>query len=152
MTLTAYDSASPQNIPEDAPAILCYADGMYAWKHELRPNAYWRYITVEGHPDADIADWEPGCIWDPRKLRKWAEERQHRSLDRTVYTDRDNFAAAAEALAGIPWHLGLATLDGSKPHSWQGKPCRFVQYTDRMNLYDMSIVYDVPWIETNKPS
>jgi hypothetical protein len=148
-TITAYDSASPQEIPKDAEAVFPYADGMYAWSHTQFPHAYWRYITVEANPDVDICDYEAGAVFKPKTLSRWASERRKRGLDVTVYCDRDNYPAVAKALAGTPWHLFLATLDGTKPRSYKGKPCRAVQYTDRANAYDVSIVYDTAWMKVN---
>jgi hypothetical protein len=147
-TVIAYDSARPQLIPANPAAVFPYCDGRYAWGHGEFPHALWRYYTVLGNPVADIADFEPGCIWPGSALRRWAEERRARNAtaDLTVYTDRTNFADAMLALAGFDWHLGLATLDGTKPTSYGGKACRYVQYTDRLGEFDMSIVYDVGWL------
>lgn len=151
MTVIAYDSSHPIVIPQSAGAIFPYSDGHYHWSHLLLPKAQYRYITCTGGAGADIADFEPGCIWPGSALRSWAERRQalHPGSDLTVYTGRDNFAAASDAMTGFTWHLGLATLDGSQPLEFEGKPCRFVQFTDRGGLFDLSIVHDTGWL--NQP-
>jgi hypothetical protein len=150
MSIVAYDSARPSLIPADPPAIFPYADGHFAWSHEKFPHALYKTITVLGDPAADIADFEPGCIWPGSALRTWAEKRTKAGhTDLTVYTDRDNWSAAVLALVGFSWHLFLSTLDGSQPAMYGGMPCRAVQYTDRNNAYDESVVYDEGWL--NKP-
>lgn len=153
MTVFAYDSARPQLIPADPAAVFPYSDGRYRWSNSKFPRARYRYITALGDPDADIADFEPGCIWPFPRLKGWALERLARhgaSADLTVYTDRSNFPLAAGALRGLNWHLFLATLDGTQPTSWAGKPVRSVQFTDRNGLYDISRVFDEGWLNTPK--
>lgn len=150
MTLIAYDSASPRLIPASAEAVLPYSDGHYRWSNLERPRARWRYITVLGDPDADIADVEPGCIWPPARAAIWAQDRldRHPGADLTIYCDRDVFPAVDDVMTryGWRWQLFLSTLDGTKPTSYRGKPTRAVQFTDRSNAYDMSIVYDLNWL------
>lgn len=152
MTIYAYDSITPADIPANAEAIFPYADDLGAWSHTLFPHAYWRTITRIGDPACDIIDYEPGCVYNTGTLHNWANERRSKSLDVTVYCDRSNYPEVAEALKGIEWYLWLSTLDGSKPVRYMGKPLRAVQYTDRSNLYDESVVYDEAWIMVNKPS
>ena len=148
MSVTAYDSASPQYIPVNAAAIFPYADG-YAWSHLMFPRARYRYITIHGDPGADIADYEDGAIFSASALRTWANDRLEKignHADLTVYCDRSNFPAVRAAMTGFTWHLWLSTLDGSQPQSYDGKQCRAVQYTDRSDKYDMSIVWDESWL------
>ena len=151
MSITAYDASNWRNIPPDAQAIFPWADGRYAYSHARFPKARYRYLTALGDPGADIADFEPGCIWPGSKLRLWAEERkdQHPQDDLTVYTDRDNYPLALDALTGFTWHLFLATQDGSAPTTWEGRPVRAVQITDHDDLYDVDEVFDVDWL--NRP-
>jgi hypothetical protein len=149
MSIIAYDSASPSLIPADAKAVFPYGDGHYRWPHTEFPHALYRYITVTGTWEADIIDVEPGCVWPPANARNWALEREHRKLDITVYCDRDSYAQVKEVFADFTWHLFLTTLDGTKPTEYDGKKLRAVQYTDRNQQYDESLVYDVGWL--NKP-
>jgi hypothetical protein len=144
--MIAYDSASPQHIPENPEAILCYADGRYAWDHTRFPQARWRTITVTGNPKSDICDFEPGCVSDSETLLRWAEARDKAGLDITVYCDRIGYPLVAAALKDYTWELWLSTLDGTRPVRYLGKPLRAVQYTDRSNLYDESLVYDETWL------
>lgn len=148
--IIGYDSASPQYIPVNAQAVFPYADG-YAWSHTRFPRALYRYITIKGDPDIDIADYEEGAIWGEPALRGWADARRKKfpHADLTVYTDKDNFPAVKRAMAGLTWHLFLSTLDGTTPQSYGGMQCRAVQYTDRQDKYDMSVVHDVRWL--NQP-
>lgn len=141
--LIAYDSARSRLIPPNPEAIFPYADGHFAWQHTEFPQARYRYITVQGHPAADIIDVEEGCVWPPYNARPWARERLARGHhDLTVYCDRSNVPAVREAMADFTWHLFLATLDGSRPQVYAGIPVRAVQFTDRSNLYDMTQVFD----------
>jgi hypothetical protein len=144
--LTAYDSATPADIPENAEAIFPYADGQYAWDHTLRPKARYRYVTVTGDPRFDICDYEPGAVYGEHRLMDWAESRHKAGLDLTVYCDRDNYPAVADALKGYRWHLWLATLDGSQPKRYRGKPLRAVQYAMHGDRFDKSLVYDEGWL------
>lgn len=146
MTIQAYDSARYQLIPSWAPAIFPYADGRYAWSNSRFPNAKWRYITVLGNPAIDIIDYEPGCVFNPRVLANWAEHRAAAREDITVYTYRAAYETVAEVLKKYDWHLFLATLDGSKLTSFEGKQLRACQFTDRNGLYDISEVYDDNWL------
>ena len=147
MTILAYDSARPSLIPDNPPAILPYADGHFAWSHRLFPNARYRYITVTGNPDIDIADYELGCIFGRDNLRDWAERRLGRGHhDLTVYSDRNNVAEVILAMQGLEWHLILATLDGTRPTQYDGINLRGVQFTDRNNAYDVSAIYDEGWL------
>jgi hypothetical protein len=152
MTLIAYDSSDPANIPVNAAVVFPYSDGRYVWPHTQFPRAMYRYITVRGDTGTDIADFEPGAIWPGEALRTWAEARRARfeHADLTVYCGRNNFAAAKTAMAGLTWHLFLSTLDGSQPQSYGGMQLRACQFTDRQNKYDMSVVYDQRWL--NKPA
>ena len=151
MTVIAYDSARPSLIPVNAQAVFPYADGHFNYRHTEFPRAAYRYITVQGNPDIDIADFEIGCVWPDTALEQWASER-HRLYpddDVTVYCDRYNFPAAKAAMAraGVTrWHLFLSTLDGTKPQAYGGMQLRAVQFTDRNNAYDMSVVYDTNWL------
>lgn len=147
--MIAYDSARPSLIPAGAQAIFPYADGHYSWSHKQFPKALYRYITVQGHPGIDIIDCEPGCVWPPSNVRPWAEARHRAGNDVTVYCDRDTVPMVRGALTGLVWHLFLSTLDGSQPTEFDGIRLRAVQYTDRNNAYDESIVYDEPWL--NRP-
>jgi hypothetical protein len=149
--IIAYDSASPRNIPAYASAIFPWADGRYAWSHRMFPRAGYRYITAGGDPEADIADFEPGCVWPGSALRKWAEDRKdwHPTSDLTVYVDRDNFTLAKDVLTGFVWHLFLATQDGTAPPTYGDMACRAVQTTDHADLYDVDHVFDEGWL--NQP-
>jgi hypothetical protein len=145
--MIAYDSARPLLIPAGAQAVLPYADGHFHWSNREFPAAQYRYFTVLGNPDADIIDVEPGCIWPPARARDWAQRRlalHHPDL--TVYCDRDTVAAVREAMAGLAWHLFLTTLDGSKPEVYDGLHVRAVQFTDRNNAYDESLIFDDGWL------
>lgn len=145
--MIAYDSSKPKLIPASAAAIFPYSDGRFRWSHKLFPRARYRYITISSaDPHADIADVEPGCIWPPLAVRPWALERRSQGLDATVYTDRDNFPAVRAALAGVDWHLFLATLDGTILSSYDGMAVRACQYTDRSDAYDESVVFDPQWL------
>lgn len=150
MSVIAYDAAHPSLIPADPPAIFPYGDGHYRWNHDLFPKALYRYFTITGDAADDICDVEPGCVWPPTNARVWLLEREARGhRDHTVYCDRNVLPSVKMALAGLNWHLFLATLDGSQPTEYDGLICRAVQYTDRQGKYDMSIVHDVDWL--NKP-
>lgn len=144
--LIAYDSATPADIPENAEAIFPYADGTYAWDHTLRPKARWRYVTVTGDPAIDICDFEKGAVYDTKVLRDWAQERRKTHHDVTVYCNRSDYSTVAEALKDRRWHLWLATLDGSQPRRFRGKPLRAVQYATNGDRYDESLVYDEDWL------
>jgi hypothetical protein len=146
--IIAYDAANPVHIPASAAAVLPYSDGRYRWSNARFPHALFRYYTITGLASADIADFEPGCIWPGSALRSWAERRTAAGHpDLTVYVSRDDYPEAVAAMQGFTWHLGLATLDGTKFSSWQGRPVRYCQFTDRVSLdYDMSEVYDVAWL------
>jgi hypothetical protein len=148
MSITAYDASNWRNIPADAIAIFPWSDGAYHWSNARFPKARYRYLTALGNPDADIADFEPGCIWPGSKLRLWAEERldKHPREDLTVYTDRDNYPLAVNAMTGFAWHLFLATQDGTAPETYESRHVRAVQITDRNNLYDVDEVFDVDWL------
>jgi len=149
MSVIAYDSASPQHIPVNAAAVFPYSDGSYAWSHARFPRARYRYITVRGDVNSDIADYEEGAVFGAAALRTWANDRLEKHgnhADLTVYCDKDNFPAVKAAMAGFTWHLFLSTLDGTQPQSYDGMQCRAVQYTDRSDLYDMSVVWDESWL------
>lgn len=148
MSTIAYDSARPRLIPAGAGAVFPYCDGHYSWSHLEFPHARYRYITVLGDPDADIADVEPGCMSVAGAVT-WALERKARGhTDLTVYVDRDLFPSVRHAFAErrLSWHLFLTTLDGSKPASYDGMHVRAVQYTDRNGAFDESLVYDEGWL------
>lgn len=149
MVLTAYDSARPKLIPANPAAVFPYWDGHFKWSHTLFPHALYRYITVQGDPAADIIDIEEGCVWPPAKAVEWVKARRAAELDMTVYCDRAAVPLVRAALAGFSWHLFLTTLDGSKPTEYDGLPLRAVQYTDRNDAYDVSLVYQPNWL--NKP-
>lgn len=146
MEITAFDAARWQLIPHTAKAILPYADGRYAWSNTHFPTTAYRYITVLGNPAVDIIDFEPGCVFNTATLQNWAHQRASKGLDITVYTYRDAFQIVEKALARFEWHLWLATLDGTKLTSYNGKALRGCQYTDRQGLYDMSVIYDSEWL------
>lgn len=65
MTLIAYDSTTPAEIPAGAAAVLPYLDGHWAWSasHLSRfPHAKSRLITVLGNAAAGICDVERGDV------------------------------------------------------------------------------------------
>ena len=146
--LIAYDSAYPKGIPDGAAAIFPYGDGRFRWSHTEYPDASYRYITVNGDPHDDIADYEYGAVWGIPNLAAWARRRLalNGKHDLTVYTDRNNFSDVVRAMIGMTWHLFLTTLDGTKPTEFNGKHCRAVQYTDRTGMYDESVVFDSDWL------
>ena len=118
-----YDSATWQNIPRGAAALL-YADGLYTAvparaEVERRFRAI-RWITVFGGADAapyaGACDFETGnsSFDEPGRLRAWAEARHQMGARARVYSDRADAARAWHETGDLPnviyW---VATLDNA---------------------------------------
>lgn len=146
----SYDSAQPLAIPTYAPAILPYTpDSAFPWADNATdrfPNARFRWITTYGdYTKASIFDSESGDrLNDTAILRQVVEARidAFPSDKAIVYCSRNRVAVIQNALAGLDWHLFLATLDGSMPASWNGKPTIAVQYVDVGGRFDQSYWWD----------
>jgi hypothetical protein len=142
-SIIAYDSAAPNNIPLSAPAVLPYIDG-FAWSNSLRPRARYRYITIHGNwPHASIFDVEAGAISVDELPSLVHNRNANHNDDSIVYCTRSTVASVQSILGNRPWKLFLATLDGSQPRSWNGKPTAAVQYWGGATApYDKSIWWD----------
>lgn len=149
-TVIGYDSSRPEMIPEDAAAVFPYADGRYRWSHTRFPNALYRYITVLGAPEADIADFEPYAVYPAPALVSWAKRRLalgHEDI--TVYTDRDNFLVARAALEAveIDWHLFLTVGTDPILTEYEGMAVRLCQQFG--TGADKDTVFEPGWL--NRP-
>lgn len=79
------------------------------------------------------------------ELRRKVHERNRRfPHDKTIiYCSRSTVGAVQAELQGVSWFLFLATLDGTRPKSWDGKPTIAVQYWGGGNApYDLSWWWD----------
>ena len=142
-SIISYDSAAPHNIPASAPAVLPYIDG-FSWSNSMFPHARFRYITVHGNwPHASIFDVEAGAISVSELPSLVHQRNEHHGNDSIVYCSRSTVQAVKDVLGNRPWKLFLATLDGSQPRSWVGKPTAAVQYWGGMSApFDKSIWWD----------
>ena len=149
--MIGYDSVNPKDIPGSAQVVFPYADGGFKWNvSDLArfPKARRRFITVTANANvANIVDVERGDA-SPSDARQFVEERSRLfpGVIPTVYCNRSTADMVILALRGLHWRLFLATLDGSQPESYAGKPCGAVQFRGGAGaLYDESVIFDTGW-------
>lgn len=145
-----YDTTRPEMIPANAAAVFPYADGRYRWSHVRFPNALYRYITVYGEPEADIADFEEFAVYPAPALVTWAQRRLALGhTDITVYTDRANFplVRAAMEAAEIDWHLFLTVGTDTVLTDYEGMAVRACQQFG--TGADKDTVFEPGWL--NRP-
>jgi hypothetical protein len=144
MTQIFYDSTDPEKIPAGANALL-YGDGDYkATAEQAKRFKAVRWITVLGDKECGAADYERGNeVFDPGKLRTWAEARKAMGCRARVYSDIANLPAAraeVEGLDNVVWWL--ATLDGNKLDAGYTPGLWAVQYEGGETAdYDTSVLY-----------
>jgi hypothetical protein len=129
-SIVSYDSANWKEIPHNAPAVLPYVDGRYAYTHKAFPQSRYRYITVFGSwREASIFDIEPGCIWPPSAARYPVSKRAEIYHDAIVYTFPSAVAEVQAALQGITYGAILATYGtGQIIRHYQGWTLNACQY------------------------
>lgn len=156
--LIGYDSAAPHKIPDNAKAIFPYADGLYAapWQKEMQrfKHAKRRHITVFGNAEiANIYDIEKGDgrpYEAPGFIDRWRAIHGETQLA-TIYCSRSTLFQVLEFTGNRPFHIWLATLDGSAPTEFAGRKLIAVQYNGGMNApYDKSVIYDSNWMLDGK--
>lgn len=150
------DSVQPAAIPASAfAAAALYLNGRYA-ATEAEVHRFRHVIRISvlaDRPDqaehARALDVETGDA-TPADVPGWIDTRRRFGHDdATIYCDRDNIRAVAEAAAGRPFRLWVATLDGTKfgPESgyWavQYQAARPGAVARRYRLYATSAGYDV---------
>lgn len=97
---TMYDSNVPQAIPRDAPMVLYYNDGIWAWsasERALFPDAKQVSCSAVGVAQAEVYDVEPGCIWPIEKVGPLVARDWQQGLLPTVYVNEMNHWADARA-------------------------------------------------------
>lgn len=85
---------------------------------------------------ADAPKWYDSVTWCPK-------------TDLAVYCNRSNVGSVIQAMGNRPWHLWLATLDGSMPTTIDGKVVTAVQFLGAKQLgmnIDLSAVFDDKWL------
>jgi hypothetical protein len=145
----ALDSTTPDVLPVNTPIVGGYVNGRYKWSDAdwaRFPGAYQLRINVTGLPgrgntldvergDATAAHcvpWYDSITWKP-------------PAERCIYVGRDNLPSVLTRMAGRPFMLWLATLDGSMPTAYSNHPVDLVQFLPASALTfnaDMSAVYN----------
>lgn len=149
------DSDIPDVLPINVGLVAGYINGSRSqWPHTAWtrfPNSRHVRINVLGtltrgncldveKGDASPADapkWYDSVTWCPK-------------TDLIIYCNRSNVGNVIQAMGARPWHLWLATLDGSMPTVIDGKAITAVQYLGAAHLgvhMDMSLVYDDKWLK-----
>ena len=91
MSLPCVDGVVPDALPS-APLALGYVDGQYVTDAALRATKRFRLVvsvTVEGHPDAQVADCESGDL-TPIASALWAIDRLRAGRRPTIYATASN--------------------------------------------------------------
>lgn len=140
-----YDAIKYWLIPDAASAAL-YHDGIYACpKGEASRLGPVRWITIAAdYHNCGIADFEPGNpVFDVSgMLREFVAGRLGMRKRARVYCDRNNMAAAAAELDGLPFEWWIATLDGDKLTPGFVAGLWAVQYAGGPNgNVDLSVLY-----------
>lgn len=128
-----YDAVTWQNIPSDAPFVLGYVDGNYAW-----PQEAWDHfkalgipaatIAVETSTDANVLDCEPDNPVDPTRNPEDAVPWAQRQAHPVIYCSQENvpLMVAAFSAAGVPQPMYDVCDDTQSSHSWSGNGANVV--------------------------
>lgn len=104
-----YDSVNANAIPQNAPMVAGYVDGIFKWSQanwNRFPNAIKIRISAIGATtDAEVFDVEVGCIWPPSNVVPLVVAARAKGIIPTVYVNRQNdwqHTAAEFHYAGVP--------------------------------------------------
>lgn len=111
-----YDSVTPAKIPAGATHAALYRDGKFAATPEQAkrfPHVVW--ITVDGDPHSQVADFEPGNpVFAADALSRWEHQRHTLGRRGIIYCDRSSVAGALAELSGRRADWWISTLDGKR--------------------------------------
>lgn len=145
---TMLDSTTPDVLPHWPHVKAFYIDGQYSATAEQ--IAAWHgprlLINVTGDPThgGDMLDVENGDA-TPASIPAWFDARHAAGIARPgVYSDRDQFGACTQALAGRVAARWLATLDGTIVNRFDGEDLDAVQFAGASELGfngDVSLIF-----------
>jgi len=142
-----WDSTTPELIPGWARLKALYVNGKYAQFPRYGRGHVYIDVTGAAPMSADILDVERGDA-TPATVLPWLRARSHWDAG-TIYCNRDTLPAVQDAAGDLPFHLWLATLDGTIPESVTG-PGHLVAVQAYpasvvgVNI-DVSVVLDAAW-------
>jgi hypothetical protein len=144
MTILFYDSV-PAKWPLHAEYAALYLDGDWP---QLQYNGRFpntRWITVDGHPDAGIADYElDNPVYDdPGTLLAWAQARHRNGYRARVYCDRADYGRALAELGHTPVIWWIATLDGNP--GWTPALIAASIHAEYDEIIDPATVWGIQW-------
>lgn len=146
------DSVVPGILPVNVGLVAGYVNGKYKWKKadwDRFPDSQHVRYNVTGEPNrgnaldverydataADAPKWWDSVTWCPK-------------ADLAIYCNRSTVPSVISAMGKRPWVLILATLDGSRPVSQNGKMVSAVQSWGAKQLgtnIDISEVFNNTW-------